>query len=211
MKLPDHWPDLALRDTDPEAYAEAYMNAFMRRPLQEGEPFAKLVDSMTDEQADALVDSWVDPARPMSKHLELAIAAALHRRRRNLPPLRDGEPVPGCACPDCTGLPADAPARVVPLKARLRRAAHGNPLDVETARSVPILEVARRLGLEPVRQGREWVARCPLHEDRRPSLRLDAKKGVWFCHPCSEGGDGIRLFQRARGIGFPDAVRELAA
>lgn len=166
---------------------------------------------LTAEETDALIDSWADPSRPLSKHLELAVAAAVHRQRRNLPPLRDEDPIPGCGCEYCTGTAKDSPARVVPIKARLRRAAYGKPLDVKVARSVPILDVARQLGLEPVRQAKEWVARCPLHGDNRPSLRLNPAKNLWHCFPCGEGGDGIRLVERVRRIGFPDAVRELAA
>jgi hypothetical protein len=169
------------------------------------------VEHLSGEELDALVDSWADAARPMSKHLELAVAAALHRSRRNLPLLRDEDPIPGCGCEHCTGIAKDNPARVVPIKTGYRRAAYRKPLDVEAARSVPILDVARRLGLEPVRQGKEWVAACPLHGDTKPSLRLNPAKNLWHCFPCNEGGDGIRLFQRARGLGFPDAVRALAA
>ena len=172
------------------------------------------VDRMKPEELDRLTDLWADPTRPLSKHMDLAIAAAMHRKRRNLPPLRDGEPVPGCGCEHCTGVPADAPARVVPLKSRSRRGAYRQPLDVEAAKAVPILDVARRLGLDPVKpypRAREWVVRCPFHDDRRPSLGLDPVKNRWFCSPCDRGGDGIRLFQDVRGLGFPDTVRELAA
>ena len=69
------------------------------------------VDRLSAEELDRLTDSWSDSARPLSKHLDLAVAAALHRRRRNLPPLGAGEPIPGCDCPTCTGVPADAPVR----------------------------------------------------------------------------------------------------
>ena len=168
------------------------------------------VDDWTPDQVDALVGSWADPAYPLSKHTELAVAAAFHRRRRNLPPLREREPIPGCGCEHCTGIAKDNPARVVPIKNRYRRSAYRKPLDVEAARRVPILELAGRLGLQPVRQGRQWLARCPLHDDRRPSLRLDPTKGVWHCFPCGEGGDGISLFQRVRGLSFPEAVQQLA-
>jgi DNA primase len=101
---------------------------------------------------------------------------------------------------------------MVPIISRYRRAAYRQPLNVEAARAVPILDVARRLDLgEPRRAGRELHVRCPLHEDRRPSMRLNPTKGTWFCDVCSEGGDSIRLLMRARGLDFPAAVRELAA
>ena len=170
-----------------------------------------LAIGMGAEELDKLVESWADRTRRApSKHLDLAVAAAFHRRRRQLPPLRDEDPIPGCGCEYCTGIARDSVARVVPIRPGYQLAPYRTPLDVEAARSVGILDVARLLHLDPVRQGKEWVARCPLHEDKEPSLRLNPVRNLWHCFPCGEGGDGIRLVQRVRGIGFTDAVRELA-
>jgi DNA primase len=33
---------------------------------------------------------------------------------------------------------------------------------------------------------------------------------LWHCFPCGEGGDGIRLVERVRGVTFAAAVLELA-
>ena len=123
------------------------------------------VDRMSPEEVDALVASWRDPDRPQSKHLALAVAVAVHRQGRNLPPLPEAAPVPGCDCPSCTGVPADAPVRVAPSERRYRRAADRPPLNVEAARAVPVVEIAERLGLMPKPAGREYVARCPFHDD----------------------------------------------
>jgi len=83
-------------------------------------------------------------------------------------------------------------------------------LPVERAKRVPILEVAQRLRLgEPVARGRELLVLCPLHDDHNPSCYLDTDRNLWHCFVCNQGGDGIRLLQRARGLSFQDAVREL--
>ncbi len=151
----------------------------------------------------------------MSEHLRLEVATAIHRGR----PLEPGAPVPGCACPACTGLPADHPARLPawrhrdPNRAIMADEARRQEWErtVAAARSVPVVEVARRLGCgDPVRRGKELQVRCPLHQDRHPSLRIASDGRRWFCDPCGEGGDGIALYMRARRVDFAQAVRELA-
>ena len=147
----------------------------------------------------------------LSPHIALAIAHAVHvgHRPGDPPPLATGQSVSGCSCPDCTGVPTDHPARRSLHRKKRRREL--DPLPVDDARAVPLLEVAERLGLgEPRRVGKEYVLPCPLHDDSRPSLRLNAERGLWHCFPCGEGGDGIELWMRVRGVTFADAVRELA-
>ena len=81
---------------------------------------------------------------------------------------------------------------------------------VDHARAVSTVEVARRLGCgDPVRRGRELAVRCPLHEDKDPSLRIHEDGRRWYCDPCGEGGDSIRLHMRARSLDFVTAVGEL--
>ena len=78
---------------------------------------------------------------------------------------------------------------------------------VDEANKVPILQVAEMLGLgQPVQKGREFAVLCPLHDDHHPSCHLKPDKNVWFCHVCQEGGGGIRLVERAKGITFREAV-----
>jgi hypothetical protein len=86
-----------------------------------------------------------------------------------------------------------------------------DPLPVEAARAVPIGDVFKRYGFDLRRAGGNLVARCPFHEDRRPSLRVSPGKGLWHCFPCGAGGDGIALVMRLRGLDFTGAVRELAS
>ncbi len=166
-------------------------------------PGAVLTDS------DGLVVSWTRGPfahPPASKHTRLEIAHAVHvgHRPGDPPPLAEGAPVPGCGCPECTGVAADNPAR------RSRRTRQDQRLPVEDARRVPILEIVSRLGLgEPVRRGREWAVCCPLHDDNRPSLTL-SDAGLWYCFVCADGGDGIRLWELVRGVSFAAAVLELA-
>lgn len=83
-------------------------------------------------------------------------------------------------------------------------------LPVERARRVPIREVARRLGLgSPKQRGSDLAVTCPLHPDENPSLTLSPDPGLWYCFPCGEGGDGIRLVEKTMNLGFAEAVRWL--
>lgn len=92
---------------------------------------------------------------------------------------------------------------------RWREQGQGNLIQVEAARSLPITDVFSRYGIDLRRAGRDFVARCPFHEDRRPSLRISPIKGLWHCFPCRAGGDGIALVMRLRGLEFAAAIREL--
>lgn len=61
-----------------------------------------------------------------------------------------------------------------------------------------------RIGHAPCVQanGIDLKARCPLHDDRNPSLCVTKKDDVWvwFCHPCKEGGTVIELHARRRNL-----------
>jgi len=127
------------------------------------------------------------------------------------PPLGPGEPVPGCSCPWCTGIPADHPTR----RTRRRWSTPGPGRDswarrVEEARTRPLLDVARALGLEPKKAGKEYMASCPFHADATPSLSLNPSKNVWHCFSCGRGGDGIALVMEVRKLDFTGAVKEVA-
>lgn len=59
--------------------------------------------------------------------------------------------------------------------------------------------------------GKEVRVLCPFHDDEHPSMRLNVHKGLWYCDPCGEGGNGLGLYMRVREVGWAEAVRELSA
>lgn len=95
------------------------------------------------------------------------------------------------------------------LRRRRVRSPGRDPLPIEAARAVQLGLVAERLGLDLRRRGRQFVARCPFHDDTHPSLRLDASFGLWYCFACGVGGDLISLVMRVKNQTFAEAVREL--
>ena len=80
-----------------------------------------------------------------------------------------------------------------------RRRSHGSAAD-------PLLDIApeRYIGaLTGQRVGRSRKVRCPLHDDRTPSLHVyvDAARG-WYCFGCRRGGS---VYDLAAGLGLPGA------
>lgn len=59
-------------------------------------------------------------------------------------------------------------------------------------------------------QGRNFVARCPWHNDRRPSMTVNQERQTWKCWPCDIGGDIFSFVMRRDGVDFPAAIRSLA-
>ncbi len=64
---------------------------------------------------------------------------------------------------------------------------------------------------EVKRSGRQWMARCPLHGERTPSLSINPEKGVYHCFGCQRSGDAITFVQELEGLDFVGAVERLAA
>lgn len=51
---------------------------------------------------------------------------------------------------------------------------------------------------------------CPFHEEKKPSFSVKPTEGFFYCFGCHVHGDALEFVQRIRGVGFMDAVRELA-
>ena len=60
------------------------------------------------------------------------------------------------------------------------------------------------------RSGRSWMARCPLHGERTPSLSVSPEKGVYYCFGCQRSGDAISFLQEIDNLDFVGAVESLA-
>jgi len=60
------------------------------------------------------------------------------------------------------------------------------------------------------KRGAQHYGLCPLHQDRDPTLRVDEKKGFWYCPACQLGGDAFDWIRRRDGLDFKQALAELA-
>jgi DNA primase len=83
-------------------------------------------------------------------------------------------------------------------------------LSKEKARQTNIVYVAEQLGMKVKSQGRNFIARCPFHEDKNPSFYLYSDTNKFYCFGCGEHGDVIDLYMKLAGVEFKTAVKELA-
>ncbi|MGH9895234.1 MAG: DNA primase, partial [bacterium] len=60
------------------------------------------------------------------------------------------------------------------------------------------------------RSGRSFLAVCPFHQEKTPSLSLDATRGLYHCFGCGKGGDLYTFVQETQGLDFNEAVEFLA-
>lgn len=55
----------------------------------------------------------------------------------------------------------------------------------------------------------EFVGLCPLHEETQPSFYVNARKNLFYCHGCGQGGDVIRFVELSRHLSFRETLSYL--
>lgn len=81
-----------------------------------------------------------------------------------------------------------------------------NKYEIEKLRSLPIEEVAERLGLSVTRH----KSLCPFHDDHHASLTFNIRRNTFRCFVCDAHGGTIDLVMRHLGNTFPEACKWLA-
>lgn len=64
--------------------------------------------------------------------------------------------------------------------------------------------------IQVTRQGREYKALCPFHDDHDPSMRISPEKQIYKCFVCGSGGNVFTFVQNYEKISFPEAVGRVA-
>ena len=60
------------------------------------------------------------------------------------------------------------------------------------------------------RQGNMYVALCPWHQDKRPSLQVNPARQSWKCWVCDDGGDVFNFIMKRENVEFRQALEMLA-
>jgi DNA primase len=74
---------------------------------------------------------------------------------------------------------------------------------------VSVQRLVESAGIELKKAGKDWLGRCPFHEDREASLVVTPGKNLWHCFGCGVGGGPIDWVMKARGVSFRHAVELL--
>ena len=75
--------------------------------------------------------------------------------------------------------------------------------------SVDIVDViGERLPLR--KRGKNFIARCPFHQEKTPSFNVNPEMQIYHCFGCGAGGDVFRFLMEFDKVSFPEALRTLA-
>ena len=109
---------------------------------------------------------------------------------------------------------AAKPLRRTREKAGQPRSLHPCPAspepEIERLKSeVSVERLVGASGIELKKSGKDWVGRCPFHEDDTASLVVTPAKNLWHCFGCGIGGGPIDWVIKRQGVSFRHAVELL--
>jgi DNA primase len=80
---------------------------------------------------------------------------------------------------------------------------------IDQAKKQSLIDVIESKGIAVKKQGGQFMALCPFHEDHTPSLSIDPKTNLFKCFGCGAAGDTIKFIKLYEKKSFPEAVGAL--
>ena len=75
---------------------------------------------------------------------------------------------------------------------------------------VSLVRLVEAHGVELKRHGKDWLGRCPFHDDKTPSLVVTPESNLWHClGACNVGGSVIDWVMKTESVSFRHAVELL--
>ncbi|MCZ6801350.1 MAG: DNA primase [Nitrospirae bacterium] len=68
--------------------------------------------------------------------------------------------------------------------------------------------VARYVSLS--KTGQNFKGLCPFHSEKTPSFSVNPSRQMFYCFGCGVGGDALAFVMKKEGLGFVEAIRDLA-
>ena len=56
------------------------------------------------------------------------------------------------------------------------------------------------------KQGKNYFALCPFHDEKTPSFSINPDNGLWYCWGCGQKGNIYHLIEKMESVNFPEAV-----
>ncbi|MBE9075746.1 DNA primase [Romeria aff. gracilis LEGE 07310] len=85
---------------------------------------------------------------------------------------------------------------------------HPDTIDAVRQRADIVDIVSERVVLK--KQGKDFVGRCPFHDDQSPSFSVSPSKQFYYCFSCGAGGNAFKFMMELGQRSFADVVLDLA-
>ena len=87
--------------------------------------------------------------------------------------------------------------------------AYNEELNQEILKRADIVKVVSSF-LPVSKKGKNYVAKCPFHDDNNPSFTISPEKRMCHCFVCGTGGNAITFVQKYLKIPYSEAMRKTA-
>lgn len=76
-------------------------------------------------------------------------------------------------------------------------------------RHLDIVDVIQRFVMLK-KSGRNYLGKCPFHNDKSPSMNVSREKGIFKCFACGAGGDTLAFLMKIENKTYGELIRDLA-